>query len=173
MNAALVAAWNEAVAPDDEVWVLGDVVMGGVAQHLPLVGHLHGHKILVPGNHDACWAGRGKGVERWTADYLAAGFAAVIQAPTSATVGGVRLEVDHFPYRGDSHGPDRYVDYRPADRGGWLLHGHVHERWRQQGRQLNVGVDAWAGRPAAEEELASLIVGGPQELPPLPWTGGR
>lgn len=77
--------------------------------------------------------------------------------------------VDHFPYYGDSHDQDRYGEFRPVDRGLWLVHGHVHEKWRQMGRMINVGVDAWGGFPIAEERLLELIAGGPAELPPLPW----
>ena len=55
---------------------------------------------------------------------------------------------------GDSGEEDRYVDRRPADDGGWLLHGHVHERWRWHRRMINVGVDVWDYRPVAEAALA-------------------
>jgi hypothetical protein len=48
--------------------------------------------------------------------------------------------------------------------------GHVHERWRQRGRMINVGVDAWDCGPASEAELAAMIGGGPIELAPLPST---
>jgi calcineurin-like phosphoesterase family protein len=78
--------------------------------------------------------------------------------------------VDHFPYHGDSKdGPERFAEQRPPDRGGWILHGHVHDRWRQSGRQINVGVDAWGGRPISDDTVAALIDAGPNELDPLPW----
>jgi len=57
-------------------------------------------------------------------------------------VGGIRVLARHFSYRGDSHDRDRYVEHQPVDRGDWLLHGHVHESWRQLDRMINVGVDA-------------------------------
>ena len=41
----------------------------------------------------------------------------------------------------------------------WLLHGHVHERWRQQGRMVNVGVDVWDLAPVPEEVIAQLMDG--------------
>ena len=46
------------------------------------------------------------------------------------------------------------------------LHGHVHERWRQSGRMINVGVDAWDHRPVPEDAVAALIAGGPADRPP-------
>jgi calcineurin-like phosphoesterase family protein len=170
MNEGLIDRWNDTVGTDDEVWVLGDFALGGLAEHLPLAKLLDGRKILVPGNHDACWVGKSKGVERWTAEYLDAGFAEVIQGPTTVELGGRTMVVDHFPYHGDSKdGPERFAEQRPPDRGGWILHGHVHDRWRQFGRQINVGVDAWGGRPISDDTVAALIDAGPNELDPLPW----
>jgi len=64
--------------------------------------------------------------------------------------GRISVLAYHFPYRGDSHDHDRYREHRPADEGAWLLHGHVHERWRQRGRMINVGVDAWGGYPVTD-----------------------
>jgi calcineurin-like phosphoesterase family protein len=171
MDDGLIDRWNERVSPGDEVWVLGDFALGGLAEHLPLAKRLEGRKILVPGNHDACWVGRSKGVEHWTAEYLAAGFAEIIQGPTTVELAGHAVLADHFPYHGDSKdGPERFADSRPLDRGGWILHGHVHDRWRQSGRQINVGVDAWGGRPISDDTLATLIAAGPAGLAPLPWS---
>jgi len=171
MDQGLIDRWNDTVSPSDEVWVLGDFALGGLAEHLPLAKLLAGHKVLVPGNHDACWAGRPKDVDRWTAEYLAAGFDEVIQGPTTVDLGGHTVLVDHFPYRGDSkEGPPRFAEWRPVDRGGWILHGHVHDRWRQAGRQINVGVDAWGGYPVSDDTLAQLMAAGPIDLSPLPWS---
>ena len=49
------------------------------------------------------------------------------------------------------------------------LHGHVHEKWRQRGRMINVGVDAWGGYPVTDTHLATLITAGENDLRPLPW----
>ena len=168
MDAALFAAWEAAVRPDDEVWVLGDLALGHIFRALQLASLLPGRKFLVPGNHDRCWAGHHKGVEKWRAEYEAAGFR-IVGGPVETSIAGTAVLLGHFPYEGDSREVDRYQSHRPADRGGWLLHGHVHERWRQRGRQVNVGVDAWGGRPVGEDELAALVQAGPADLGPLPW----
>lgn len=39
----------------------------------------------------------------------------------------------------------------------WLLHGHVHDQWQVNGRQINVGVDVWDYRPVEVGRLAELI----------------
>src|SRR5690606_30258283 len=127
-------------------------------------------KVLVPGNHDRCWtgdralrAGAPADLERRLAAardrYLAAGFAEIRDSPVETVVGGRPVVLSHFPYEGDSHGEDRHVEHRP-----------VHASWRQRGRQVNVGVDAWGGRPVAAETVAALVEEGPRELAPLPWS---
>jgi calcineurin-like phosphoesterase family protein len=171
MDEGLTGLWTETVGPDDEVWVLGDLALGHLVDSLALVGRLPGRKVLVPGNHDRCWAGSPKGVERWRAEYLAAGIDRIVDAPARFELpGGPTALVDHFPFAGDSRdGPDRYQRWRPPDDGGWLLHGHVHTVWRQRGRRINVGVDAWAGRPVPAELLAELVAAGPADREPLAW----
>lgn len=63
----------------------------------------------------------------------------------------------HVPYHGDSHDRDRHVSHRPADEGGWLLHGHLHNTWLVRERMINVGVDVWDYAPVAELSLAALV----------------
>jgi calcineurin-like phosphoesterase family protein len=165
MNEALVTNWNDTVAPDDTVWILGDVALGRIEESLAHVGRLAGRKRLLAGNHDRCWTGHGRRAEGWTERYLQAGFEAIRQGEMVLPLGGMDVLACHFPYRGDSHDHDRYVEHRPADRGLWLLHGHVHEGWRQQDRMLNVGVDAWDYRPVNATALTAAIIAGPSDRP--------
>lgn len=58
----------------------------------------------------------------------------------------------------------------PQDNGDWLLHGHIHEKWRQQHRQINVGVDAWHFAPVPEHTIADLIGRGPADTPSPDYT---
>lgn len=166
MNAALVQRWNETVAPADTVWVLGDVALGRIDDTLALAGKLHGRKRLVAGNHDRCWSGHGRRAQGWVQRYLDAGFEEVHQGQIQLAIGANSVAACHFPYRGDSHDQDRYVEHRPVDAGQWLLHGHVHERWRQSGRMINVGIDAWDCRPVGEAEIVELIAKGPNDIAP-------
>jgi len=157
MDDALVARWNDVVADDDEVYVLGDVALGPIAATLPLVGRLRGTKLLVPGNHDRCWPGHGPKAEGWVERYLDAGFAAVLPEVVELQLGGTAALACHFPYRGDSHAEERFLPHRPTDDGRVLLHGHVHTSWRVDGRQINVGCDVWEYRPVAEAELIAVL----------------
>ena len=163
MHAALIDRWNEVVQPEDTIWVLGDVAMGIIDESLAFVGRLNGRKLLLAGNHDRCWAFHGPKHEPWIERYEAAGFAEVHQGQMPFDLGGQSVELCHFPYRGDSQYEDRYLEARPVDTGAWLLHGHVHETWKQWGRMINVGCDVWDYRPVAASELAALIANGPTD----------
>ncbi|MDP9073400.1 MAG: metallophosphoesterase family protein [Actinomycetota bacterium] len=160
MNRALVDRWNDAVGPSDDVWVLGDFALGRMDVTLPLARLLHGRKRLVSGNHDRCWSGHGPRSAEWVGRYLAAGFAEVRQGQVELDVAGTAVLGCHFPYVGDSHDRDRYVEARPTDLGQWLLHGHVHEKWRRRDRMINVGVDVWDYRPVRADTVAALIAAG-------------
>ena len=169
MDADLLVSWNEMVQPDDSVWVLGDLAMGRIDDSLAMAARLNGRKRLLAGNHDRVFRGGHRKSEAWMRRYEEAGFE-VHHDSITVDVAGLCVLACHFPYVGDSGGEDRYVDRRPLDDGrSWLLHGHVHERWRQCGRMINVGVDAWAGRPVRADTLAGLIAAGPGELAPLRW----
>lgn len=167
MDEALVERWNARVRPDDTVWVLGDVAMGRIDESLTLVQRFQGRKLLLAGNHDRCFAGHGEKAERWVERYLDAGFAEIHQGTIALDVAGHTVRACHFPYEGDSHDHDRYVRERPTDDGSWLLHGHVHERWRQRERMINVGVDAWGWAPVDDATIAGLLAAGPADVAPL------
>lgn len=162
MNAALIENWNATVADGDIVWILGDIALGKIAETLPLVGELHGTKILVPGNHDRCWLGHKK-VGNWRERYIDAGIHRIFEGPLPQRLNGeVESTLCHFPYAGDSHDTDRFVTHRPKDDGYLLLHGHVHEAWKvahspKGTLMVNVGVDVWDYRPVAVDAIMELV----------------
>lgn len=166
MDAHLITTWNAHVAADDEVWVLGDVCMGDRERTLAYVGALAGTKHLVVGNHDKPFDDpRGE----WAKRYRDAGFATLTHGSTMHQLGDAEVRLCHFPYRGDSRGTERYLDARPIDDGMTLLHGHTHGQWRKQRTQVDVGVDAWGGRPVADHELLALIADPASEVAPVAW----
>ena len=169
MNAAMVERWNDLVGDDDEVWVIGDIALGDL--HVMLadyVARLRGRKILVPGNHDRCWAGRDKHPDSRSLYLEAGGFERIVDAPKPVRIGRKKVRISHFPYLLDEAFDLKYLEHRPRDDGSWLLHGHIHEKWRQRGRQINVGVDAWDYCPVLEDTIAQLIAQGPTDREPIP-----
>lgn len=167
MSEILIANWNRKVAPDDTVYVHGDVAMGKIADSLPLVGRLNGRKILIAGNHDRCWSGHGRKARGWADKYLDAGFEMIVEHAW-IRLDGHDVMLTHFPFEGDSHEEDRYVEFRPRDLGQWLLHGHVHDKWKVNGRQINVGCDVWGYAPVSQAEIAALMRAAEAEAAALP-----
>ena len=157
LDSFLINRWNEVVGPDDEVWLLGDACMGRLDRTIDQLGRLLGRIVLVPGNHDRVWVGDHRR-DQWWDRYLGAGIDEIIDGTaTLELVDGTVVDVDHFPYEGDSGDQDRYVNHRPVDRGRVLLHGHVHSTWRTNGRMVNVGVDVWDHKPVPEQRLVEIV----------------
>ena len=167
MNLALVERHNDLVADGDEVWILGDLVLGNHAMLLRhAVSPMRGTKILVPGNHDQCWAGHRGGPQHADRYGDLGGIARIVHDPPPVALAGETVRLNHFPYLDHPPGrPPKFAQWRPADAGEWLLCGHIHNAWRQKGRQINVGVDAWDFGPVADDTLAALIAAGPDDVP--------
>ena len=52
MNEALVKNWNELITPDDDVYVLGDLVLKDIHEGIRYWDQLVGRKHVILGNHD-------------------------------------------------------------------------------------------------------------------------
>ena len=169
MNDWLIDAWNERVDPSDDIFVLGDVALGHIADTLPLVAELNGTRHLVVGNHDRPFE-PGPRRPEWQARYRQAGFATITYGVRDLDLGlDEAVLACHFPYEGDSLGEERFEAQRPLDTGRRLVHGHMHGQYRRRGRMIDVGVDAWGGRPVAFEDVAALFSAAEQDVAPLPW----
>ena len=151
------AAWNRVVTPGDLVYYIGDFAMN--VRLVPfLVNRLNGIKILIPGNHDKCWQKMDPS-NRWHKHYLDAGFETIEQS-LRLEIAGQSVLLNHLPYRNEADPDQRYFEQRPVDNGGWLIHGHVHNRWKVSGRQINVSVENWNYEPVSLETIAAIIEAG-------------
>lgn len=181
MNADLVARAANMLDDGDELWHLGDVALGTLTDSLPHLARIPVGVTLVAGNHDRCHPCNGSRGERFVEIYRdTCRLSSLVLTNTSLTLSnGLSVHVSHFPYadprlagREQRHGEvidDKFAPWRVPDDGSWLLCGHVHGSWRQQGRMINVGVDAWGGDPVSETEVIALIEAGPRDLPVIPW----
>lgn len=157
MNALMEAAWNSVVELEDTVYYLGDFAM---QPHMvtDIVPRLNGTKILIAGNHDKCHGGASK----WIEHYTAAGFVS-IHKHLDMEIAGESVLLHHFPYRNETDSSQKHYGSRPVDRGRWLVHGHVHNRWKVLNKQINVSVEAWNFKPASIADIEEIIRAGPQE----------
>lgn len=141
MNHELIRRYNAEVGEYDTVYFLGDVIFGGVAKATEILSELRGTKHLIIGNHD---------VQNKAARWLKLGFATVEE---SGELEGFKLS--HYPYLSEQ--PDaRTFEAQLKDEGGWLLHGHVHNFWKQRKRMINVGVDVWNYAPVNLRTLTAM-----------------
>lgn len=170
MNEAIVTFANETTQPEDELYILGDIAMGKLDESLPWLGQVHCKLILLPGNHDRfSFAYQRKGdrtakVAREAERYAQYGEVWLEKegkpsefiAPFISS-SGWPVKMSHYPYVGDSHGPDRHADMRPRQEGSAVIHGHVHTEWRIRDNMFNVGVDVNEFKPVSEEELVAWL----------------
>jgi calcineurin-like phosphoesterase family protein len=128
---ALIANWNDAVSPDDEVWHLGDFSLGLAENRmLNILENLHGTKHLIIGNND--------GPTTITAPHWAS-----IQHYRELVIDETELVLCHYPFRTWNH----------MGRGVINMHGHSHGKLKPLPRQYDVGVDVFAFRPVTLEVI--------------------
>lgn len=159
MNENIIANWNAVVGSGDIVFHLGDVALGTIAESLPLVARLNGHKILIPGNHDRIFAANKQSqIDRFLPIYeqyfvdIWSSYGSFLRLNNEATVW-----LSHFPASGDSHTDDRFPEYRPKGVDLPIVHGHIHELWKKNGNQFNVGVDVNNFFPVSEDEIIDWV----------------
>ena len=133
MNDKIFWNWQQVVAPEDTILILGDVTVHGLwGQRLKRVRQAPGRKILVYGNHEITHAGL---VE-------ANGFDEVHS--TMYVDGDPPLLLTHMPLRVV---PDGCVN----------IHGHLHqERVPRSTRHINVCVEQLQYRPTGLTTLRAL-----------------
>ena len=181
MTPKLIELWNNTVAKDDTVYFLGDFSLNPRWSR-DIAPKLNGRKILIPGNHDACFKlppkidtpdcveATKKRHEKMCRRYKEDGWEAIHQTMPLELSNGVIVMLSHLPYatREGMQYDRRYQALRPKDEGSILLHGHLHSKYRKFGRMIDVGIDGdmklWS-----EEEIIKLIED-PRDFIPTPIT---
>jgi len=170
MNEMMILHWNQTVKPSDKVFCLGDFSMAFRAVET-YTKRLNGYKILVAGNHDFCHPAHKKSKteenqKKWIEKYHENGWDEVHIYGTIDIPGVAVVNVNHLPYL-DPTQDLRHAKFRPTNDGRWLLCGHVHEKWAQREKMINVGVDVRNFKPMSFQEIASLIHNNPEGFPKL------
>jgi calcineurin-like phosphoesterase family protein len=162
-DAAIAEDWDARVHPNDKVWVLGDVTVRATDYAYDWIKARPGRKHLVSGNHDGChpmhrrWT---KQAKKWLEVFE------TVQPLASVRLEGHLVLLSHFPY-GGMEGADRtleprYPEWRPANSGLWLLHGHTHMAdQRYHDRQIHIGLDAWGHKLVSQHEVTKLMRANP------------
>jgi calcineurin-like phosphoesterase family protein len=133
MDAMLIERWNEVVAPDDEVYHLGDFTLGGQVPFMSFVSRLNGQINFVPGGHDYRWtpyANRGEAKSKSGRSVF------VLPALYTLEVSVIDdwptvLVLCHYSLR----------VWDRSHYGSYHLYGHSHGKLAGIGRSMDVGVD--------------------------------
>jgi calcineurin-like phosphoesterase family protein len=129
-DAALIASWNAVVAPEDEIWHLGDFARGTTEEVEALLARLNGTKHLIIGNNDP------------ETTLVAEGWASV-QHYREMRIEGQLYVLCHYPFRTWNQMGKKSIN----------LHGHSHGKLTPVPRQYDVGVDPQGLRPRQIDEI--------------------
>lgn len=130
---AMISRWNAVVGKDDMVFHLGDVSICSIEKTANIMKQLNGCHTLILGNHD-----------RSVSCMHRVGFSSVVES-CHIRLGGFRVQLIHNP---DFSDPG-YCEY--------VLHGHVHQKWKINGNWINLSVEVWDYTPVSEVQLVKLI----------------
>lgn len=144
MDTALIKNWNDRVATDDAVYILGDLTMRGPQYAMQILHQLNGIKYFVRGNHDG-FVDRlsfDRSLFQWVKQYH------------KLIYRGRQFILFHYPI----------VEWDQAHHGSFHVHGHQHnvpsynlKNTACGMRRYDVGVDANGMTPVSIEEIISFF----------------
>ena len=106
MNNQMVHEWNATIAPEDTVYILGDVAFLPAAKAVSIMRRLNGTKILVEGNHD----------RKLLNDPVFRSCFAEVHPYLCITYEKTRVVMFHYPI----------AEWDQMHRGAVHFHGHLH-----------------------------------------------
>lgn len=150
MNEYIIAKWNSVVAPDDTVYILGDVAMGQIEFAPALIRAMNGKKYLVRGNHDYTLAARiHKQQEGYTDLFEGVYNDMRLKYKTSDTGRKTLIHMYHFPV---SH-------WEGMNQGTLHLYGHLHgSPSGLTGRIKDVGIDTNGLKPYKLDDVVNELL---------------
>lgn len=129
----LIQKWNSVVAPDDDVYLIGDAATSD--EGLQNIKKLNGKKHLIMGNYD---------VPR-DIKILEEVFDTIQESMYMTLSNGETVYLNHYPGNAQS---DMFN-----------LVGHIHSLWKVQRNMINVSVEAWNYTPVSEEQIMFCMNG--------------
>ena len=152
MNDMMIVNWNSKIAPQDEVYHLGDFAFAGHTKVTPILDKLNGIKYLIRGNHDHELAKKEEFVKRfqWVRDYYELKVHdSYIDKNEKIVQYHQRVVLMHFPI----------LSWHDIQHGSWHLHGHCHGSLPESNlRRLDVGVDTNQLFPYEYEDVKKIML---------------
>ena len=140
----MVKNWNRLIAPQDEVYILGDLTMKGPVLAMEILAQLKGRKYLIRGNHDSFvdHTEFDLSVFEWEKDYYELSYQ------------NQRFILFHYPI----------AEWNGFFRDTIQLHGHQHNHADynynnlEKGiKRFDVGVDANYMKPVSVEDIITFF----------------
>ena len=124
MNEQMVKEWNDLIAPEDLVYILGDVAFLPAQKAAETVNRLNGTKILVEGNHD----------RKALNDPTFRRCFQEVHKYLDINYNGTKVVMFHYPI----------AEWDQMHRGSVHLHGHLHggTSGMEKFRCRDIGIDA-------------------------------
>lgn len=132
MNRTITENWNAVIKPDDVVFHLGDFCFRRDTYR----DFLNGNIVLIRGNHDKKNA------------------IGCVGYSLELKIGEFNCFLTHRPVIESKY---YQSDLSLLDKFDFIICGHVHNNWKVNGKNVNVGVDVWDMKPISEDELLSLL----------------
>ncbi|MBK5722320.1 metallophosphoesterase [Dysgonomonas sp. Marseille-P4677] len=149
MDNTLIKNWNDTVATDALVFVLGDIGETDDDRILEIFNQLSGIKILIRGNHDITF-------KQETLQQIFLEIYDLLEIKILDTLEFQEVVLCHYPM----------FDWNNFHEGAWQLFGHIHTRELPEFETLNsklfaqqydVGVDGSKFRPISFYEVKEII----------------
>lgn len=137
MNQHLITQWQATVAPEDDVWILGDVFWIDGQKACNIMDQLPGNIHLIYGNHDQVIRNHVPLQQKF----------ASIHDYKELKIQGKDVILLHFPI----------AEWNRGHYGSYHLHGHCHGSYHARGRVLDVGVDGEITDNCAPIAFARII----------------
>lgn len=144
MNETIIRNWNAIVSPEDDVYVLGDIMLGDDKTGLSCLRRLQGNIHIIVGNHDT---------DRRIELYREMGYDVEFGARLSHRK--LSFYLSHYPTI-----TENFDEEKPINRRVFNLHGHTH-----QGNKFNqmfptmycVGLEAQSNCPVSLDQVVDEI----------------
>src|SRR5574343_44652 len=138
MNQILIDNWNFIINKNDIVYNLGDVSFTSLANTINILKQLNGQKHLIIGNHDFKLLKEHDFKKYWKS----------INNDFIGKIEKQKIHLYHFPL----------LSWNCRHYGSIHLYGHIHEQILDNGKSMNVGVDAIEGfKPISLDEVIEIL----------------
>lgn len=130
MDTDLIEKWNSVVRENDEVYYLGDLVLGNWGTAWSYIKKLNGRKYFIKGNHDTKWFSSLDSHQK-------------LNPIHELKINSQLYVLSHYPLR----------SWNKSFHGSYHIFAHEHGALPPHGLSFDIGVDCWGGYPVSIEQV--------------------